>query len=124
MRKSCLILITVFSILSLSGTANSTADGPDHWRVTGVAQTDSLNIRTKPNSKSKIVGTIPYNARCIQWSECWGGNVFDDCAATLPEHCSPLSKMKTRWCKISFNGIAGWVSAKYLEVEDRICSRD
>ncbi len=81
-------------VVFLSSVCFATADGPDNWRVKGVASNDTLSIRLQPNYKSKKVGKIPYNATCLK-------NL--DCIVN-----------KSRWCKIEYKGTIGWVSGRFL----------
>ena len=43
------------------------ADGPDFYRVTGVAADDVLNIRSGPSAKDAVVGTVPPNGDAQSW---------------------------------------------------------
>lgn len=68
------------------------AHGPDTYRVRGVADWDVLNIRSRPTSRSRIVGEIsPY-----------GSGI----------HC--LGPCRGNWCRISWRGIIGWAHMRYL----------
>ncbi len=89
--KKLLLAVVLLACLNM---LYATADGPDNWRVKGVASNDTLNIRSQPNYKSKKVGKIPYNATCLK-------NL--DCIVN-----------KSRWCKIEYKGTIGWVSGRFL----------
>ncbi len=83
---------TTLLILFSSTFAFSTASGPDHFNVRGVASDDVLWMHPTANYKSKKIGKIPYNARCVKNLGC-----------------------KERWCEVNYKGTVGWVNGKYLE---------
>ncbi len=59
--KKMLIALTAASTFSVFADA----DGPDFYEVQGVKMGDTLNIRQYPTWKSKKVGEIPYNDKCV-----------------------------------------------------------
>jgi len=65
------------------------------YRVKGVHSDDVLYIRVKPSTKSRKVGSIPPNGRGI----------------------NKLGACKGNRCKISYRGITGWTSMRYLVAE-------
>ncbi len=81
----------VILILVSSSFSFATAGGPDHLNVRGVASNDVLWMHPTPNYKSKKIGKIPYNAKCIK-------NLG----------------YKGRWCKVKYRGTVGWVNSKFL----------
>jgi len=85
-----LFKITILILIS-SSFSFATADGPDHYRVQGVASNDVLWMHPTPDYRSKRIGKIPYNARCLINFGCEG-----------------------RWCKVKYRGILGWVNGKFL----------
>ena len=72
------LLIGLALLLAMPQLAFSTADGPDYWKVHGVAQGDVLNIRQEPNPKSEKMGEIPPDGRCIRNIRCVGGLTFEE----------------------------------------------
>jgi uncharacterized protein YraI len=79
-------------------------------KVVGVANWDRLNVRVKPNYKSKKVASLPNGAYVGIYM------------------CKKLSK--SIWCKIhhiaqhdyegfEYNAKSGWVNAKYLKLSDK-----
>ncbi|MGI9406269.1 MAG: SH3 domain-containing protein [Hyphomicrobiaceae bacterium] len=62
------------------------------WKVTGVSETDNLNIRSGPGTRYRIVGGIPANSACV----------------------IKTGKCYRRWCKISYAQSKGWVHTGYL----------
>lgn len=68
------------------------AHGPDTYRTRNVADWDSLNIRSGPSSRTRVVGQIPAHGSGV--------------------HC--LGPCKGNWCRISWRGIIGWTNMRYL----------
>ena len=81
----------VILILVSSSFSFATAGGPDHLDVRGVTSNDVLWMHPTPSYKSKKIGEIPYNAKCLKNLGCEG-----------------------RWCKVNYIGIVGWVNGKFL----------
>ena len=107
-------LITVLPFLCLSpALAQAAADGPDFYRLKGVAANSALNIRSAPNSTSQILGKIPATADGLANFGCVGGLDADQWAsATAAQRTTALND---RWCKIGYNRIIGWSAAQYLQ---------
>ena len=74
-----------------------------YYDVINVESNDVLNIRQSPNPKSRKVGKIPPNGKCIIY---------------LNQSSTYKSKV---WIKVQYRGISGWVSLKFLE-ESYSCS--
>jgi uncharacterized protein YgiM (DUF1202 family) len=70
----------------------------NYAQITGVASNDHLNIRAKAHYKSQKLGQIPYNGHCVRKIHCQG-----------------------KWCKITYNGVKGWVNKRYLSKETQAC---
>lgn len=121
MRTTLLSAIAASSLTMLSGTAWATADGPDFYRVTGVAPYDELNIRAEPSPHARIVGEIPPDGTCIRNLGCRGGLSFEEFTELSPAEQEKRKKENPRWCKIEYQGVTGWVAGRYLG-ED-YCSR-
>lgn len=68
--------------------------------VTKVAANDQLNIRQQATHKSTKVGSIPYNGHCVKKHSCQG-----------------------KWCKVTYQGVTGWVNQTYLKKETWQCSQ-
>jgi uncharacterized protein YraI len=71
--------------------AAATADGPDLFRVTGVASWDRLNMRGGPAASYRVVGRIPHDARGIENLGCGG-----------------------TWCQVRWQGVIGFANNRYL----------
>lgn len=93
-------------------TAHATADGPEHYRVTGVAAEDVLNMRAAPDPGGTPVGTIPHDGDGLLAFECVGGlNLVEWENADDDER---EAARKTRWCLVGYDRVIGWVAAWYL----------
>ena len=87
----------IVALVLASSPSLATADGPDCWRVTGVASHDTLRLRAKPSDKAKEITQIPPDARCLM---------------SRAEHRDGSGKVT--WRKVEFKKQVGWVSQKYL----------
>lgn len=76
---------------------NITEDNKGGYKVS-TKTGDTLNIRLKPNTSSKILGEIPNNTVIKPVSYCNGDFVGGD----------------NTWYKVSYNGVTGFVSGYYL----------
>ncbi|UCH72633.1 MAG: META domain-containing protein [Rhodospirillales bacterium] len=98
--------------LCLPGTAAATADGPDFYRVTGVAPGDVLNVRASPRASGTKLGAIPHDADGIANFGCIGGlSLAEYQAATEVERAAAR---KTRWCKVGYELTIGWAAGWFL----------
>ncbi len=66
-------------------------------QVVGVAENDSLNIRSLPDAGASVVGTLPPNS-------------FIDVLEANPDG---------RWALVSTDLATGWVSARFLRIPER-----
>ena len=107
--KQTLILLVI-----ASGLALADADGPDYYKVKGVASNDVLNMRNKADPDSKKVGEIPPGADCVKNLGCKGGLTMSELTDLSKKEQSTILKKRPRWCHVECNGIKGWVSAGYL----------
>ncbi len=82
----------IILVLSFMGIQTAIAET---YRVYNVVSRDVLYIRERPSSKSKKIGSIPPSGKGI-------------------EKLGPCERV---WCKISYRGMTGWSSMKYLVVE-------
>lgn len=92
--------------------AAAEADGPDWFRVTGVASNDVLNVRERAGARHRKVGELPPNANGIRNLGCVGGLSFQQWQrATRAEREAAARK---RWCRISWRGVEGWAAGRFL----------
>ena len=68
------------------------------YKVVNVRKDDTLNLRAKPNNKSKIIAKLAPNTKGIK--------VFNVKREELPS-----------WEKVEVNGKIGWVYSKYIDFE-------
>ncbi len=90
--RICFLAIMMITALSLSGIHTAFAET---YRVYGVTSGDVLHVRAQPSSEARIVGSIPpYGIGVERLGACTRG-----------------------WCQISYRGITGWASMKFLTRE-------
>jgi hypothetical protein len=102
------------AVLIVSGTASATADGPDYYRVTGVAATDVLNIRSEPDPHAPKVGEIPPDGICVRNLGCRGGLSFQEFTELSTAEKEQRLRENPRWCRIEYQGVTGWVAGRFL----------
>lgn len=79
----------------LASPAFATVDGwPALYDVVGVASDDSLNVRTKPDVNSEVIGVLRYDSKDVE--------VIRTSEDEL-------------WGLVNFNGVAGWSSLRFLK---------
>ncbi len=105
---------TLTLLIIVSGLALADADGPDYFKVNGVASNDVLNMRSKANPASKKVGEIPPEADCVKNLGCKGGLTMSEFTDLSKEEKASILRKRPRWCHVEYDGIKGWVSALYL----------
>ncbi len=108
-----LMLLSLLMAVFCTG-AEADADGPDYWRVVGIADGDNLNIRAQPNARSAKLGEIPPNGSCIANRGCQGGISFAEYSTLNPSEQANRLKENPRWCRIDYQGLTGWVAGRYL----------
>lgn len=89
------------------------ADGPDAWRVTGVAPHDVLNMRMGPGTGYMVIGSLGPYARGLKSITCvpllsmqiWDG-LSEAQRAALP----------SRWCLVQHpeSGQSGWIAGRFM----------
>jgi uncharacterized protein YraI len=101
-------------IAALAGPALATADGPDAWRVVGVAPDDVLNVRVGPGTEYFVITALPPNARRLQLGTCTPTITQAQYFALTPAAQAQLARY-ARWCVVSWGGEQlGWVNARFL----------
>ncbi len=94
-------LALIASILGLLGTAaHATADGPDAWRVQGVAPHDVLNVRVGPGTDYIAIDALPYDARAIQIVVCTPTVTQQQYFALNPYQQQQINAY-TAWCLVN-----------------------
>jgi len=106
------LAILPVALLGAVTPAAAEADGPDFFRVTGVAAEDVLNIRAEPSASARKIGEIPPNADGIRNLGCQGGLSFTEWEAANRQERE--ASQRNRWCRIAFCGVQGWVAGRFL----------
>ena len=119
--KPCLALFMVLLLAPLRAVAE--ADGPDYWKVHGVAENDVLNMRAEPGPHASRIMGIPPNATCLKNLGCKGGLSFQEYSSLSPAERKAAERRNPRWCKVEWGGKTGWVSGHYLQEASEDCSR-
>lgn len=110
LRATVILAFALFA--AQAGVAFGEASGPDYFSVTGVASDDVLNIRSKPSASADKIGEIPFDGNGIQNLGCEGGLTFAEWQrATEAERAASA---RSRWCRVSYRGIEGWVAGRFL----------
>ena len=108
----CLVIV---SFVLVAQPVHGEADGPDYWAVRGVAGDDVLNIRKEADWRSQKVGEIPPDGQCIKNLRCVGGLTLDEFITLSEAEKAKIQMERPRWCRITYNGITGWVAGRYLQ---------
>jgi hypothetical protein len=101
-------------LIITSGITLADADGPDYFKVKGVASNDVLNMRNEANPQAKKVGEIPPASNCVKNLGCKGGLTMREFTDLSKDEQAAILKKRPRWCQVEYRGIMGWVSASYL----------
>lgn len=124
-RRVASVAALAFLALSLVPLpASGDADGPDYFRVAGVRQASTLNVREAPAREAALLGALEPTARCLVNLGCVGGPDF----ATWLEmsEAEREAARDDRWCRIRSGTLEGWVAGRYLvedENLDGLCPR-
>jgi len=102
------------AVAGLPGLLLAEADGPDFYRVVGIAENDVLNIRAEPGPGSAKVGEIPPGADCVRNLGCQGGLTFEEFQTLGEAEQAERLKQNPRWCRVEYQGTTGWVAGRYL----------
>ena len=113
MKMHLIVWTTILWALT-AGNVFCEADGPDYWRVHGVASNDVLNIRQTADGASEKIGHIPPDGRCIKNLGCLGGLTFQEFSSLPAAQKAKIEKKRPRWYQIEYQGMTGWVAGRYL----------
>lgn len=114
--RNCILAFIVGAAAALGpAVVSATADGPDFYRVTGVAASDTLNIRTQPLPHAPKTGEIPPHGSCIRNLGCKGGLTLQEFTELTPDDQAKRLKENPRWCQVEYGGITGWVAGRFLQ---------
>jgi hypothetical protein len=90
------------------------ADGPDYFRVRGVAADEVLYIRDQPSPHAAKVGQIPPQGTCIRNLGCRGGLTYQEFSTLGKAEQAKREQANPRWCRIEYQGTTGWAAGRYL----------
>ena len=105
---------TLALLFIASGLALADADGPDYFKVNGVASNDVLNMRSKADPHVKKVGEIPSGADGRTSYRRQGGLTISEFTDLSTKEQAAILRKRPRWCQVEYRGIKGWVSARFL----------
>lgn len=97
MKLYLLFAAALWMVISPSSAQQDPDDGrPDYYEVTGVGDSDALNIRAEPSSKAAIVGRVG-NGAVLQNGGC-------------------AEYQGARWCQVTVvdSDVKGWAFGTYL----------
>lgn len=112
--RNCVRFITALLTLAACQPALATADGPDHFRVAGVAPGNSVGLYAEANPKSPVLGQIPADAQCLRNLGCQGGVSFEEFNTLSSEAQKLRAAANPRWCKVDYRGTTGWVEGRFV----------
>jgi len=112
MKNVAFAILFAAGLAGVSVPASAEADGPDYYRVVGVAPNDVLNIRAEPSARADRIGSIPHDGDGLRNLGCQGGLTIDQYQNSTPAQRE--AGRKTRWCNIEYRGTTGWVAGWYL----------
>jgi uncharacterized protein YraI len=98
--------------MAAPAAALAEADGPDYYRVIDVRATSVLNVRAGPAVTTEKVGALSANARGLKNLGCECVMSFDEWASASADERA--AARRTRWCRIEFGGLVGWVAGWHL----------
>ena len=107
------IVCVLLLLVATSAPAQTAADTPPYWAVTGVPAYDSLNLRVAPDADSKRIAKIPFNARGLKNHGCPNNVTFEQWKRMTQAQKDWAAR--TRWCQIEYNGMRGWVAGRFLK---------
>jgi uncharacterized protein YraI len=114
MRDLILSSLAAAALALGPGLASAEADGPDFYAVTGVTSNDVLNVRAEPSPHAAKVGEIPPDGTCVRNLGCQGGLTFREFTELSPAQQAKRLEENPRWCRVEYQGVAGWVAGRYL----------
>ena len=113
MFRSSFKMLVIASLFTSAVFAE--ADGPDYWKVTAVKSNDVLWMHAESVYTSEKIGKIPYDGVCLKNMGCTGVISFAEFQKLSPAE-QKKSAHASRWCKVEYNDIVGWVNGKFLSV--------
>jgi hypothetical protein len=97
-----------------SAAVRAEADGPDYYRVKGVADGQSLPLLSTPQAGSQTIGHIPAAAQCLKNLGCNGGLSLEEFTSLSKAAQQQRLQENPRWCKVEYQGRTGWVNGGFV----------
>ena len=110
------IVCTLLLLVATSALAQTVADGPAYWAVTGVHSYDSLNLRVAPDADSRRIAKIPHNARGLKSYGCPNHVTFEQWKRMT--QAQKDWSARSRWCEVEYKGMKGWVAGRFLKEDE------
>ena len=104
-------LLSVLMLFAAS-YASAEADGPDHYRVQGVAPGDTVQLRSVPAHDGAVLAGISAFADGLPNLGCTGHLSYAEWEAASEDERAEAAK-KT-WCRTRFAEQEGWVAGRFL----------
>jgi len=83
--------ITPLLVIAVHIASPSPVAAKEIWRINEIPPTARIHLRQQPNNRSKVVTYIPGDTRGLVGGRCSGD-----------------------WCQVEYNGLKGWIFARYL----------
>lgn len=110
MSKRALYFLLLFTLCAQAAKAD--ADGPDTFRVVGIAEGDTLPLHSAPDPEHPIDASLPAEAEGLANLGCVGGLSFDAWQNASAEERA--AAIEARWCLIGTDKTIGWAQGKHL----------
>lgn len=113
-KPGCKPLIAAAICLVASSGLQAAADGPDHFRIQGLAASKPIELLAEPRAGAAPVASVPANAQCLRNLGCQGGLSLQESTTLGEKEREKKSKDNPRWCKVEYQGKSGWVEGRHL----------
>ncbi|MBP6188807.1 MAG: hypothetical protein KA435_02650 [Azonexus sp.] len=100
--------------LVISSKVLATADGPDFYRVQGIASDAVLLVHAEPRLDAFVIARLPGNAACLRNLGCQGGLSLEAFSSLSEGERQRQVAANPRWCRINHQGHTGWVEGRFL----------
>jgi heat shock protein HslJ len=110
--RPVLFILVILGASMVIADARAEADGPDHYRITGIDAGSALNMRTGPGLDAPVIGRIPAGSDGIANFGCVGGmSLAEWSEATEQER--EAARLE-RWCLVGHDRLIGWSNGAFL----------
>lgn len=108
------VRLFLFLCMAISGSVMATADGPDFYRVQGVANDSALLVHAEPRPDAAVIARLPANAACLRNLGCQDGLSLEAFNRLSANERQRQVAGNPRWCRINHQGHTGWVAGHFL----------